>query len=630
MKKYSFKIFFLGTIVTLFTLTSCLQDLDTLPKDKDVVLATDLFNNPAAYKQTLAKLYAGLAISGQQGPAGLPDITGIDEGFSQYLRQYWLAQEVTTDEAVIGWADGSLPDYHEQDWTPSNEFVTALYNRIVYQITSCNAFLRETTDAKLSSRGVTGQLLTDVQEYRNEARFLRALSYYHAIDLFGNFPFVTEADEVGFFFPEQKNRTDLFNFVESELLDIESGMPAPKSNEYARADQAAVWTLLSKMYLNAEVYTGTARYSDCITYANKVINAGYTLEPAYKNLFLADNNTASGVIFPIAFDGLHTQSYGGTTFLIHAAVGGSMNPGDFGINGGWGGNRTTKNLVNLFGADATSSDIDAANNNIGAAANWALVGSATVNGWNGPDMPLYETGTTNVYQGYFNLNDGEIKFRRDNDWGFNFGDNGADGTIEDGGANIAVNAGLYKITLDLNNNTYTIENDQRAMFHTDGQELEIASIPTFTDGYAITKFKNVDKTGNPGSDTSGNFTDTDFPLFRIADVYLMYAEAVLRGGGGDEATAISYVNLLRSRANAVPVSSINLDLILNERARELYWEGTRRTDLVRYGRFTDGNYVWPWKGGVLEGTSTPSFRNLLPIPSSDLNANPNLTQNPGY
>jgi len=621
MKKYSFKIFFIGTIVTLLTMTSCLNDLNTTPKDKDIVLASDLFNDPAAYKQVLAKLYAGLAISGQQGPAGLPDITGIDEGFSQYLRQYWLAQEVTTDEAVIGWADGSLPDYHEQDWNSNNEFVRALYNRLMYQITSCNAFLRETTEAKLSARGVTGQLLTDVHEYRNEARFLRALSYYHAVDLFGSFPFVTEDDPVGYFFPTQKNRTELFNFVESELLDIEGSMPAPKSNEYARADQAAVWTLLAKMYLNAEVYTGTARYSDCITYANKVINAGYTLEPAYKNLFLADNNTSSGVIFPIAFDGLHTQSYGGTTFLIHAEVGGSMDPADFGINGGWGGNRTTKNLVNLFGSDVSASDVSTANTAIGPASNWGVVGSATPNGWDGPDLTLYETGTTGVYQGYVNLADGEIKFRPDNTWGSDFGDNGS---------NISVTAGLYKITINTTDQTYTLENDQRAMFYTDGQNLEIESIPTFTDGYAITKFKNVDKNGVAGSDTSGNFTDTDFPLFRLADVYLMYAEAVLRGGGGDEATALSYVNQLRARANAVPVSSINLDLILNERGRELYWEGTRRTDLIRYGRFTDGNYVWPWKGGVAEGTSTPSFRNLLPIPSTDLNANPNLTQNPGY
>ena len=626
MKKYSFKIFFLGTMVTLLTMTSCLQDLNTLPKDKNIVLASDLFNDPAAYKQVLAKLYAGLAISGQQGPAGLPDITGIDEGFSQYLRQYWVAQELSTDEAVTGWPDSGLSHFHSQDWTPSNQFVSALYNRIMYQITSCNAFLRETTDAKLASRGVSGQLLTDIQEYRNEARFLRALSYYHAVDLFGNFPFVTENDPVGFFFPTQKSRTELFNFVESELIAIEANMPAPKTNEYARADQAAVWTLLAKMYLNAEVYTGTARYSDCITYATKVINAGYTIEPAYKNLFLADNNTASGVIFPIAFDGTHTQTYGGTTFLIHGAVGGSMNPADFGINGGWSGNRTTKNLVNLFSADFInypSGYFDQLNTEFGAMSNWGIVGNIT--GWGGfPDLPLYESGTPNVLNAYFVVSNpgGEIKFRRDAAWnGTDFGDNGN---------NIKIDQGFYKVTVNVNTQVYSFEKLSRNMLYTDGQNLEIASVSTFTDGYTITKFKNVDKNGNPGSDASGEFVDTDFPLFRIADVYLMYAEANLRGGGGDAATAISYVNDVRARSYAAPVSTISLDFILNERARELYWEGTRRTDLIRYGKFTDGNYVWPWKGGVADGTSTPSFRNLLPIPSSDLNANPNLTQNTGY
>lgn len=627
MKKYFIKIV-LGAFVALFTFTSCLKDLDTIPQDKDIVLADQLFNDPSAYKQVLAKLYAGLAISGQQGPAGLPDITGIDEGFSQYLRQYWLAQEVTTDEAVIGWADGSLPDYHEHDWTSNNEFVRALYDRIIYQITSCNAFLRETTSDKLAARGVSGQLLTDVELYRNEARFLRALSYYHAVDLFGNFPFVTEENEVGFFYPEQKSRMDLFNFVESELLAIEPGMVAPKANEYARADKGAVWTLLTKMYLNAEVYTGTGRYADCIKYAEKVIGAGYTLESKYKNLFLADNHTTNGVIFPIAFDGLRTQTYGGTTFLIHAAIGGNMNPADFGVNGGWGGTRTTSSLVNLFGKGI---DITAANAAIGTASNWGIVGDATPNGWGGPDTSLYETGTANVYEGYFNLTDGELKFRRDNNWSFNYGDNGTDGTLEDGGQNIPIKAGLYKITLDLNALTYKIETDPRAMFHSDGQELEIESISTFTDGYAVTKFKNVTQTGAPGSDTSGNFTDTDFPLFRLADVYLMYAEAVLRGGGGSQATAISYINDIRTRANGFgSVSTIDLDFILDERARELFWEGHRRTDLIRYGRFTGGSYLWPWKGGVKDGASTSSHLDVMPIPSTDLNANPNLTQNTGY
>ncbi|WP_298265977.1 RagB/SusD family nutrient uptake outer membrane protein [uncultured Lutibacter sp.] len=620
MKKYSFKILMIGTIVTLFTLTSCLKDLDTVPQDKDIVLADELFNDPATYKQVLAKIYAGLAISGQQGPAGLPDISGIDEGFSQYLRQYWLAQEVTTDEAVIGWADGSLPDYHEQDWNASNEFITALYNRIIYQITSCNAFLRETTDAKLSARGVDGQLLEEIQIYKSEVRFLRALSYYHAIDLFGNFPFVTETDEVGFFFPEQIKRADLFNFIESELLAIESKLPAPRTNEYARADQAAAWTLLAKLYLNAEVYTKTGRYSDCVNYAEKVINAGYSLETTYDNLFLADNHTANGVIFPIAFDGLRTQSFGGTTFLIHAAVGGSMSPEDYGINGGWGGTRTTSALVNTFNSGI---DLNASNAKIGTATNWGVVGSATPNGWNGPDLVLHQTSTPNVVQAFVNLVDGEIKFRTDNAWnGSNFGDNGS---------NISVSAGLYKLTVNVNTQEYSFEKDPRAIFYTDGQELEIESISTFTDGYAVPKFKNVDRNGVAGSDTSGDFTDTDFPLFRLADVYLMYAEATLRGGGGSEANAISYMNELRARANNFgTVTSIDLDFILNERARELYWEGHRRTDLIRFGRFTDGAYVWPWKGGVKEGVSTPSYLNLFPIPATDLNANPNLQQNPSY
>ena len=125
-------------------------------------------------------------------------------------------------------------------------------------------------------------------------------------------------------------------------------------------------------------------------------------------------------------------------------------------------------------------------------------------------------------------------------------------------------------------------------------------------------------------------------MFRLADAYLMYAEAVLRGGsGGSRATALGYVNALRQRAYSntsgnITDSGLTLDFILDERGRELYWEGCRRTDLVRFGQFTNGSYVWEWKGNVKNGARTSSYRDLYPIPINDLNANPNLKQNAGY
>ena len=110
----------------------------------------------------------------------------------------------------------------------------------------------------------------------------------------------------------------------------------------------------------------------------------------------------------------------------------------------------------------------------------------------------------------------------------------------------------------------------------------------------------------------------------------MYAEANLRGGGGNAATALGYVNALRTRAGALPVASLNLNFILDERGRELGWEMTRRSDLIRYAKFTTAAYLWPWKGGVKDGQAVEEYRNLFPIPAKDIIANPNLVQNPGY
>ncbi len=514
-----------------FLFNSCSKILDTKPIDPDEVTSATVFDNPESYTQFMAKCYAGLAVGGQQGGDGQADISGIDGGFSQYLRQYWYHQELTTDEAVIAWDDATIKDFHYQQWGDGDTFIAAMYYRIFYQISLTNEFLRQTSDAKLNERGVSQDWRDKIVYYRLEARWLRALSYWHALDLFGSVPFVTENDPIGDFFPTQISKADLFKYIESELKDIEGGMKPPRTNEYGRADQAAAWTLLAKLYLNAEVYTNTNRYSDCITYCEKVINSGYSLAPKFQQLFWANNDqvpeTMQEIIFPIRYSGEHTQTWGGTTFIIHAGVGGDMVPGDYGIDGGWGGTRTTKQLVEKYTGD-----------------------------------------------------------------------------------------------------------DNRAMFFTDNQTLEIDNIGNFQDGYAVTKFRNMSYdsagVGTPGYSLS--FPDTDFPMFRLADIYLMYAEAVLRGGGGNMASAVDYVNAIRSRAaaSAITQSELTLDFILDERARELCWEGHRRTDLIRFGKFTGGEYIWSWKGNTKEGRSTDAKYNLFPLPAADVNGNPNLTQNPNY
>jgi hypothetical protein len=172
-----------------------------------------------------------------------------------------------------------------------------------------------------------------------------------------------------------------------------------------------------------------------------------------------------------------------------------------------------------------------------------------------------------------------------------------------------------------------------AFFFTTDQTVDVGSISNFQNGVAAPKYRNLTTTGARGSNAT--HVDTDFPMFRLADAYLIYAEAVLRGGGGSAAQALAYVNALRQRAYGstagdITADQLTLDFILDERGRELLWEAHRRTDLVRFGRFTGGTYVWAWKGGAAAGTSTESFRDLYPLPASELTANPNLTQNPGY
>tara|TARA_B100000989_G_C19529318_1_gene468755 strand:+ start:1110 stop:2987 length:1878 start_codon:yes stop_codon:yes gene_type:complete len=615
-------------ILSLSIVVSCHDDLNQSPIDPDSFTEENVFASVNEAKGALAKLYASLALTGQNGPAGSPDIADIDEGFSQFSRMLFNLNEITTDHAVVGWGDPGLPDLHGMYWSSSNDFTEAMYYRLAQAVSFSNSFIKNASE-------LSGD---EVSVFVAEARFLRAYAYYNLLDLYGNVPLTTEISTE---LPTQSNRTELFNFIESELMEIESSMLA--SNEYGRVDNVAAHALLSRLYLNAEAWTGQDRYADCITYSQNVINSGYTLNmndangngTAYDELFMADNDVNGAqneFIFTLNFDGMQSQTYGGTTFLVHAAIGGSMNPGNFGVNGGWGGLRTTKNLVNQFAVD-----LDALNSSLGSQSDWGLVGSATPNGWNGPDVEMFQTGPQE-FSIYAELVSGELKFRFNEDWGNNFGDNGNDGTLESGGANIPISAGTYFIVMDLGSGTYNISpfsSDKRGMFYSDGQNLEIESIPPFEDGYAVTKWTNIDSNGNQGSDSSGNFVDTDIPLIRLAEIYLNYAEATLRGGGGDTNTAVSLINQIRERgfggsSGSISSGDLTLDFILDERSRELYWEGLRRTDLIRYNRFTSSTYLWPFKGNEPTGVGVDEYRSLFPLPANVVAINSNLTQNEGY
>lgn len=507
-------------------LFSCNKKLDRLPINTSN--ASDVFSTPEGTKEALAKVYGAFAMTGSGG-SGSSDLAGIDPGTSDFLRLYWCAQEFPTDEVVCAWGDPGIPDLNFIQWNSNNVLLIGLYNRSLYQITVANSFLRETAKP---SGNFSKDELENIKHYRAEARFLRAYQYWVLMDLFGNPPFIDETNLIGKVAPKQIMRADLFKYVESELKAIEEDLSAPKMNEYGRADQAAAWALLARLYLNAEVYTGTAMYTDAITYSQKVITSAYSLQPEYRKLFLADNNINNPeTILTINYDGNKTQNYGGTTFLVNGAIDGSMDPAKYGVpGGGWGGLHSRSTLPKMFGDD------------------------------------------------------------------------------------------------------YTVSGDSRAKLMV-GTDYEINDPTKFSEGVKAVKFRNVNSDGTFPANAS-TFVSTDFPLFRLGEQYLVYAEAVVRGGtGGDMSTALSYINKLRERAygnSSRNVSSIDAKFILDERARELYYEAFRRTDLIRYKLFTTSAYLWPWKAGSKSGRNVDDKFNLFPLPVTDIISNPNLTQNVGY
>jgi len=641
------KYLILPVLSIMLLTTACHKDLDLTPKYG--FNSSAVYDTADNYVNVIAKLYAGFVLSGNEGPAGNPDIADIDEGFSPYLRVYWNLQELPTDEAKCRWNDPGIPELNNMQWGAANSFTKAMYSRLFFQITLANEFIRECSEDNMERRGFSESDRQMIRAFRSEARWIRAFVWMHAIDLFGgNVPFVTEADGIGSRLPSQTNAADLFEYVESELLDIELNMLAAGTAEYGRADQGAVWFVLAQLYLNAEAWIGQDRYADAQVYVEKIINSGaYSLEENYEYLFTLNNENSPEAIWSVLCDGAFTQSYGGTTFLVHAFVGGAMNPDEFGIADGWVGYRATKAFTDIYLQGDTC---------IGCPTPIIEKAESKVDGSQGMSTlsyPFDDICNLDVAVGQ------EIRITTGafngcaTDWpatDYLYTVESIDGakvtfTVPDSAKdvlnclinNLDTNGIKYSpIFFEFNVTFYmpSTSSSDRFTWFTAGHTQKIEDATVFENGWAQTKYKNVFLDGCTDFTAPDNYSlnsqvNLDFHWMRLGEAYLMYAELAARGYGS-AATGLNYINMLRERANEETVSSYDLDFILEERGRELAWEGKRRTDLIRFNKFTTSEYVWEWKGGDAEGVGVEDFRNIYPLNADDVIANPNLTQNPGY
>lgn len=570
------KIFSVLGVSLALGLSSCVGDLDLLPNDPNQLTADKFAENPEEYiMQVMAKCYSGMAVSGQTGPDGSSDISGLDGGTSQYTRALYMLQEFTTDESKWIWPDAGVVDLNTNTWGNGNVNIFGTYSRLYVHIAICNDFLRLANS--LGDYGISPdtELQATIDQYKLEARALRAMSYYWALDLFGNASFIDETSPAGTS-PVQYTRQELYDWLVTELEDLVATFPTT-TPIYGRVGIDGVEALLARVYLNAEVYTGTAAYDKCSQHCANIIARhqgegfrGSGLVPVYMYLFCGDNDEympggggVNEILWGIPYDSENIQPYGGSMFLCAAGISNLtwdandaiMTATDYGMSAQWGCMHATSQFSDKFQSDR---DL-----------RWAM--------WCKEQQGFSKANTnfSTFTDGY-----GVVKFT-----------NLLKGNVTDPSG------------WDMNDNTKNWSSANGGIYATDGSAAR-----------------------------ADNFPDTDLPLIRLADVYLMYTEAYIMGHAGDATNALNYVNLVRARANETnwTASDLTADNILDERCRELYWELTRRSDLVRHGKFSGSAYNWSWKNNEANGASIAETMDLFPIPANVISAQPEFEQNPGY
>ena len=517
----------------------------------------------------LAKQYATLGLTGQKGPAGSSDLGRGDEGESGFIRTIFNLQELMTDETA--WAyqtDPGIGPITNLSWNSDNERVNWAYQRLIFDITLYNQFIYEQS----------GSLSEDKIA---EVRFLRALNYYYFLDLYRKAPFKDTFDTN---LPTEKSGKDLYEWLDNELTTIEPLMAEVgaynTAKDFGRADRGAAYALHARLALNSEVYTdGQVKdYQKAIDYCDKIINSGkYGLSreakngySGYQQLFMGDNDcnpeAMKEIIFPIRQDGMKTRQYGGTTYLVAAATIGGMPYASTGDP--WKCFFARENMVEKF---FPNKDIP----------------MATVN-------DVLEDPTKEQVRA------------KDNEMGISTAD------------------------------VIAKAKDDRALFYMGVGGCETGKVRTINPGENITgplngasfvKWSNLHADGSTQHDQ--NYSDTDFPVFRLAEIYLTRAEAKYRLNGSQE--GLADIQLVQDRAHrGARAQGVDEQTLIDEWCREFYMEGRRRSDLVRFGLFTGSKYLWSFKGGAEKGAGIPTYYDIYPIPADEIKNNPNMTQNPKY
>lgn len=517
-------------------------------------------------KGVLAKCYSTLGLTGQAGPAGKGDLSD-DEGESGFYRTTFNLQELPTDECAWAWQDNQdIPQLTYMQWNSSSVRVQWAYTRLTYDITLFNSYLQQVEDNEAN------------RLYRAEVRFLRALHYWYLLDLFGKVPFKTEFNISEL--PVEYTAQQIYDWIDKELTEIEPmmaevGTYSKPGGEYGRADRGAAYLLHARLALNSETYTGKPDYDKAIEYCNKLEQSGaYELSRAtnangytgYEQLFMADNDE-------------NEQAMRETILPIRQDGARTRN---------YGGSTYLVLATRISGMP-----------DVGLAVSpWSCLfarKSMVDKFFPAGDIPM------STEEAPAGASEAEIKAL----------------DMQDGSSTDQITAAA---------------GDDRALFYAGRgggiRKNGTDAITTFTDGISIVKWSNIRSDNGRVSDTS--WPDTDIPLFRYAEMYLIRAEAKWRKSGKLN-DALADINVLRDRAHATRLLSINSEMdILDEWCREFYLEGRRRSDLRRFDCFTGNKYLWDWKGGSATGTNVYSHYDVYPFPETDLNNNSNLTPTPGY